>query len=74
MQTAVVDPQLQRRRFPCVIIRCDRRFTSQYTLKVHCMDSEAHKPKPTGMKLYRFRAVTLVLLHKVAIENFAIPL
>ncbi|KAF9554240.1 hypothetical protein CPC08DRAFT_713079 [Agrocybe pediades] len=38
-----VDPQQQRRRFPCVIIGCERRFTSQYTLKVHM---EAHKPKP----------------------------
>jgi len=38
-----VDPQQQRRRFPCLIIGCDRRFTSQYTLKVHM---EAHKPKP----------------------------
>ena len=38
-----VDPQAQRRRFPCVIIGCERRFTSQYTLKVHM---EAHKPKP----------------------------
>lgn len=35
--------QQQRRRFPCVIIGCERRFTSQYTLKVHM---EAHKPKP----------------------------
>jgi len=33
----------QRRRFPCLIIGCERRFTSQYTLKVHM---EAHKPKP----------------------------
>lgn len=32
-----------RRRFPCLILGCDRRFTSQYTLKVHM---EAHKPKP----------------------------
>ncbi|KDR66166.1 hypothetical protein GALMADRAFT_259627 [Galerina marginata CBS 339.88] len=40
---AEVDPQQQRRRFPCVIIGCERRFTSQYTLKVHM---EAHKPKP----------------------------
>ncbi|PPQ67618.1 hypothetical protein CVT26_006828 [Gymnopilus dilepis] len=39
----IVDPQQQRRRFPCVIIGCERRFTSQYTLKVHM---EAHKPKP----------------------------
>jgi len=35
--------QQSRRRFPCVIIGCERRFTSQYTLKVHM---EAHKPKP----------------------------
>lgn len=33
----------QRRRFPCSIPGCSRRFTSQYTLKVHL---EAHKPKP----------------------------
>ncbi|KAF8193806.1 hypothetical protein BJ912DRAFT_901644 [Pholiota molesta] len=39
----VVDPQASRRRFPCIIIGCERRFTSQYTLKVHM---EAHKPKP----------------------------
>lgn len=32
-----------RRRFPCLIVGCERRFTSQYTLKVHM---EAHKPKP----------------------------
>jgi hypothetical protein len=32
-----------RRRFPCLILGCSRRFTSQYTLKVHM---EAHKPKP----------------------------
>ncbi|KAH6904856.1 hypothetical protein BKA70DRAFT_1373276 [Coprinopsis sp. MPI-PUGE-AT-0042] len=32
-----------RRRFPCHIIGCERKFTSQYTLKVHM---EAHKPKP----------------------------
>jgi len=32
-----------RRRFPCLLPGCDRRFTSQYTLKVHM---EAHKPKP----------------------------
>ncbi|TFK35841.1 hypothetical protein BDQ12DRAFT_265457 [Crucibulum laeve] len=37
------DLSRQRRRFPCLIIGCDRRFTSQYTLKVHM---EAHKPKP----------------------------
>ncbi|KAF9039369.1 hypothetical protein BJ165DRAFT_1497768 [Panaeolus papilionaceus] len=35
--------QQQRRRFPCLILGCERRFTSQYTLKVHM---EAHKPKP----------------------------
>ena len=32
-----------RRRLPCLVLGCDRRFTSQYTLKVHM---EAHKPKP----------------------------
>ncbi|KIK69003.1 hypothetical protein GYMLUDRAFT_80381 [Collybiopsis luxurians FD-317 M1] len=32
-----------RRRFPCLMAGCLRRFTSQYTLKVHM---EAHKPKP----------------------------
>lgn len=32
-----------KRRFPCQIPGCSRRFTSQYTLKVHM---EAHKPKP----------------------------
>jgi hypothetical protein len=32
-----------KRRFPCGIPGCPRRFTSQYTLKVHM---EAHKPKP----------------------------
>ncbi|KAJ2932708.1 hypothetical protein H1R20_g4391, partial [Candolleomyces eurysporus] len=32
-----------KRRFPCLILGCNRRFTSQYTLKVHM---EAHKPKP----------------------------
>ncbi|KAF9005230.1 hypothetical protein BDQ17DRAFT_385409 [Cyathus striatus] len=37
------DLQNPRRRFPCLIIGCNRRFTSQYTLKVHM---EAHKPKP----------------------------
>ena len=37
------DQQQHRRRFPCLIIGCERRFTSQYTLKVHM---EAHKPKP----------------------------
>jgi hypothetical protein len=33
----------QRRRFSCLIPGCIRRFTSQYTLKVHM---DAHKPKP----------------------------
>ncbi|KAF4565567.1 C2H2-type domain-containing protein [Pleurotus pulmonarius] len=37
------DPQNSRRRFPCIVAGCSRRFTSQYTLKVHV---EAHKPKP----------------------------
>ncbi|KAG7085756.1 hypothetical protein E1B28_003299 [Marasmius oreades] len=32
-----------RRRFPCLLPGCERRFTSRYTLKVHM---EAHKPKP----------------------------
>ncbi|KAF8639020.1 hypothetical protein AX17_001772 [Amanita inopinata Kibby_2008] len=32
-----------KRRFPCLILGCSRRFTSQYTLRVHM---EAHKPKP----------------------------
>ncbi|KAJ3832041.1 hypothetical protein F5878DRAFT_635675 [Lentinula raphanica] len=32
-----------RRRFPCLLPGCSRRFTSQYTLKVH---TEAHRPKP----------------------------
>jgi hypothetical protein len=32
-----------RRRFACLMPGCARRFTSQYTLKVHM---EAHKPKP----------------------------
>ncbi|TFK25852.1 hypothetical protein FA15DRAFT_324047 [Coprinopsis marcescibilis] len=32
-----------RRRFPCLVLGCNRRFTSQYTLKVHV---EAHRPKP----------------------------
>lgn len=35
--------QTSRRRFPCLLPDCGRRFTSQYTLKVHM---EAHKPKP----------------------------
>jgi len=37
------DGSHQKRRFPCGIPGCPRRFTSQYTLKVHM---EAHKPKP----------------------------
>ncbi|KAG7447284.1 uncharacterized protein BT62DRAFT_948286 [Guyanagaster necrorhizus] len=32
-----------RRRHPCLIPGCLRRFTSQYTLKAHM---QAHKPKP----------------------------
>jgi hypothetical protein len=36
------DPD-SKRRFPCLVAGCVRRFTSQYTLKVHM---EAHKPKP----------------------------
>lgn len=32
-----------RRKFLCLLPGCERRFTSQYTLKVHM---EAHKPKP----------------------------
>ncbi|KAF9466698.1 hypothetical protein BDZ94DRAFT_130337 [Collybia nuda] len=32
-----------KRRYPCLILGCARRFTSQYTLKVHM---EAHRPKP----------------------------
>lgn len=32
-----------RRKYPCLIEGCARRFTSQYTLRVHV---EAHKPKP----------------------------
>lgn len=35
--------KVDRRRFPCMVIGCERKFTSQYTLKVHM---EAHKPKP----------------------------
>lgn len=35
--------QDSRRRLPCLITGCIRRFTNQYTLKVHM---EAHKPKP----------------------------
>ncbi|TEB18765.1 hypothetical protein FA13DRAFT_1745281 [Coprinellus micaceus] len=35
--------KVDRRRFPCLILGCERKFTSQYTLKVHM---EAHKPKP----------------------------
>lgn len=38
--TANHDP---KRRYPCQISGCARRFTSQYTLKVHM---EAHRPKP----------------------------
>ncbi|KAF9445792.1 hypothetical protein P691DRAFT_795293 [Macrolepiota fuliginosa MF-IS2] len=37
------DQNNPRRRYPCLILGCTRRFTSQYTLKVHM---EAHKPKP----------------------------
>lgn len=37
------DQNNPRRRYPCLILGCSRRFTSQYTLKVHM---EAHKPKP----------------------------
>ncbi|KAK0447451.1 uncharacterized protein EV420DRAFT_876019 [Desarmillaria tabescens] len=37
------DDAAQRRRYPCLVAGCGRRFTSQYTLKVH---TEAHKPKP----------------------------
>jgi len=37
------DPSDAKRRFPCLIEGCLRRFTSQYTLRVHM---EAHKPKP----------------------------
>lgn len=37
------DANSHRRRFPCLTPGCVRRFTSQYTLKVHM---EAHKPKP----------------------------
>jgi len=33
----------QKRRFPCEMPGCVRRFTSQYTLKVHM---QAHRPKP----------------------------
>lgn len=36
-------PADYRRRFPCLLPGCERRFTSRYTLKVHM---EAHKPKP----------------------------
>ncbi|KAK7027351.1 hypothetical protein VNI00_015314 [Paramarasmius palmivorus] len=38
-------PADYRRRFPCLLPGCERRFTSRYTLKVHM---EAHKPKPEG--------------------------
>ncbi|KAF8910270.1 hypothetical protein CPB85DRAFT_1221644, partial [Mucidula mucida] len=37
------DESAQRRRHPCLTPGCSRRFTSQYTLKVHM---DAHKPKP----------------------------
>ncbi|KAK0189719.1 hypothetical protein F5146DRAFT_1122206 [Armillaria mellea] len=37
------DNASSRRRHPCLIPGCQRRFTSQYTLKVHM---QAHKPKP----------------------------
>ncbi|KIL60034.1 hypothetical protein M378DRAFT_955807 [Amanita muscaria Koide BX008] len=37
------DPSDAKRRFPCLVEGCARRFTSQYTLRVHM---EAHKPKP----------------------------
>ncbi|PBK71543.1 uncharacterized protein ARMOST_11965 [Armillaria ostoyae] len=37
------DQSSPRRRHPCLIPGCLRRFTSQYTLKVHM---QAHKPKP----------------------------
>jgi uncharacterized Zn-finger protein len=33
----------QKRRVPCEMPGCARRFTSQYTLKVHM---QAHRPKP----------------------------
>jgi hypothetical protein len=43
-QNAANDNKIdQRRRFSCLIPGCARRFTSQYTLKVHM---DAHKPKP----------------------------
>ncbi|KIY66938.1 hypothetical protein CYLTODRAFT_397913 [Cylindrobasidium torrendii FP15055 ss-10] len=38
-----VDEDSSRRRHPCLVSGCLRRFTSQYTLKVHM---QAHKPKP----------------------------
>ncbi|KAJ7588516.1 hypothetical protein C8J56DRAFT_785411 [Mycena floridula] len=41
--TSEAAQQNARRRFPCLLPGCERRFTSQYTLKVHM---EAHKPKP----------------------------
>jgi hypothetical protein len=37
------DNGASRRRFACLLPGCTRRFTSQYTLKVHM---DAHKPKP----------------------------
>ncbi|KAF8918430.1 hypothetical protein CPB85DRAFT_1282065 [Mucidula mucida] len=42
-QSATVGDDSSRRRHPCLIPGCLRRFTSQYTLKVHM---QAHKPKP----------------------------
>ncbi|KAK2465040.1 hypothetical protein APHAL10511_003116 [Amanita phalloides] len=38
-----VDTGDARRRYPCLMEGCPRRFTSQYTLRVHM---DAHKPKP----------------------------
>jgi hypothetical protein len=44
LSPAVSDQEnASRRRFACLVPGCARRFTSQYTLKVHM---EAHKPKP----------------------------
>ncbi|KAF8634332.1 hypothetical protein AX15_000989 [Amanita polypyramis BW_CC] len=37
------DPGDARRRLPCLMEGCSRRFTNQYTLRVHM---DAHKPKP----------------------------
>ncbi|KAF9072401.1 hypothetical protein BDP27DRAFT_1217499 [Rhodocollybia butyracea] len=42
-ETSSCPSDIYRRRFPCLLAGCSRRFTSQYTLKVHM---EAHKPKP----------------------------